>query len=277
MKTLGPKRIFFIYLNIRKYTRKLLLNISCISQEKKFSQNRAFRINDVVHKSIAINIPININDYFCFGYSQNAIESNKNAYLYNSNSYSDCYQPQPHWQKSASSVSATRSSTTTHLPPKKQNLREFLSSWNEFEEEDVETTERRTSSQVQNTDEAHASTNKAIRFEKPNKSKESVPVIVQPTPQIVQPTPQMHPSYLQSALASSPYSTLPIANVPIVPPKIHDDITVDNGNQNLPDIIIDIEKTKGGGEGECFERTNGKENILFSLHFEFGKFNLQFN
>lgn len=49
------------------------------------------------------------------------------------------------------------------------------------------------------------------------------------------------------------------ASVAMNTPKIHVGITVANGgnsSNNLPDIVIDIEKPKVAGENECFERAN---------------------
>lgn len=194
--------------------------------------------------------------------SQNTIENNRNAYAYsnNLNMYSGGYQPQWQWQKAASSAPATTSSTTTHLHPKKQSLRDFLSTWNEFEEEDIDTMNKKAStSNSQRSDDSRTGNNNGIRFEKPNKIKENVPVIVQPLalPPVQS---QIHASHLHSALVPSSYPGIPISNVPVVPPKMHVGITAE---QNLPDIIIDIEKTKVGGEGECFERTNGKYRLTF--------------
>lgn len=185
--------------------------------------------------------------------SQNTIGSNKNAYVYNNhNSYSDCYQSQ--WQKTVSSAPATTSSTTTHLHPKKQSLRDFLSTWNEFEEEDADAMNKKTSVNHHTQGEPLGSNN-GIRFEKLHKAKENVPVIVPP---LVAVQPQMHASHMQSS-----YPRAPIPNVPVIAPKMHVESAVDN----LPDIIIDIEKTKVGGEGECFERTNGKEIHYYFVHY----------
>lgn len=177
------------------------------------------------------------------------IESNKSACAYN-NSYSNCYQT-PQWTKQASPAHAPApSTTTTYVHPKKQSLRDFLSSWNEDEEEETTDEYKKSpnpqgqSHAVNHTqDESHA---KEIRFDKPNKSNENVPVIVHPVP----PSAQVHPIRMQQTVPATTYSNSP--SVLHNPPKILVDYI-----DNLPDIVIDIEKTKVSGEGECFERTNG--------------------
>lgn len=212
--------------------------------------------------------------------SQDLIESNKNAFVYSSNSYNRSgYETHPQWQKPIGSVpmttanTATTTTTTPYLHPKKQNLRDFLSSWNEDEEEvDIDQMSKKTSNSLSHSHslshsynqigQPHIVSGKGVRFDKPKpKLNESVPVIVQP---IVQPTAQVQPNNLHSA-----FPGLPLPAVPHMSPKIHVGITVDNGSQNLPDIVIDIGKTKVGGEGECFERANGKCSFSSNLKIIF--------
>lgn len=212
------------------------------------------------------------------GSSQLAIESNKNAFVYSDNSYSNCYHPQQQqqWQKSAalaSSMAKTTATTTSYVHPKKQNLRDFLSSWNEDEEEEVDQQSKKPSNSHSHShshipshihshrhshnhgSQSHIVHSKELRFDKPKRMNENVPVIVQP---IIHPTAQVQPQNLHSAMVPQTYPGHPLITAPLMPPKIHVGVAVDNGTQNLPDIIIDIEKTKVSGEDECFERANGK-------------------
>lgn len=198
--------------------------------------------------------------------SQNLNESNRSVYAYNDGAYSNSYQAhqyQHQWRRTLHPSSVASSSTTTHLHPKKQSIRDFLSTWNEDEEEDVDTMSKKAASnnsQHNSRGTSHIESRKCVRLERSSRINENVPVIVQPIVQpVMQPTPQVQASHLQSVLTTQPsYQNLPFPSVPLISPKIHVGIAVDNGSQNLPDIIIDIEKTKGNGEGECFERTNGK-------------------
>lgn len=228
------------------------------------------------------------------GSSQSVIESNRHPYIYSNNSYgASCYQSHPYWQKLAQSAPAIQkpaasmptASTPTHLHPKKQSLRDFLSSWNEDEEEDNDHNMSKKLAHAAahsythnhhghnlshghghghgyalshgHSSQSHIVSGKNVRFDPPRKPNENVPVIIHPTPQV----PSNHH---QAPIVPTPYSAglqVPVPVVPAmphIPPKIHVGITVDNGTQNLPDIIIDIEKTKPSGEGESFERTNGK-------------------
>lgn len=169
-----------------------------------------------------------------------------------------------------------------HNTQKKSALRDFLSSWNEDEEEDNDHSlskklahsyalaghgyNHNPSHSFNLSGHAHAShivsSKSSARFESSHKPIENVPVIVPPI-QPMHPSAQVPPNHLQSSIVSTPYAAgiqvpVPVPAIPHIPPKIHVGISVDNGTQNLPDIIIDIEKTKPTGEGECFERTNGK-------------------
>lgn len=231
------------------------------------------------------------------GSSQSVIESNRHPYMYSDSSYgASCYQTHQYWQKLASTAPTIQkpaatvptAATTTHLHPKKQSLRDFLSTWNEDEEEDHN--EHSMSKKLAaaaahshglghgysqhpshgishghphgftlahgHSSQSHIVSGKNARFDSPRKSNENVPVIIHPTPQV----PSNHH---QAPIVPTPYAAglqvpVPVPALPHVPPKIHVGISVGNDTQNLPDIIIDIEKTKPSGEGESFERTNGK-------------------
>lgn len=185
--------------------------------------------------------------------------NNKNQYVYNYNAYNNCYQQQQHpqnWHK-PNLTNSSLSTPSVHMHPKKQSLRDFLSTWNEFEEEEADSGLKIPIPKAY-IDLTKNESSKPLNYEKRDKHREKTAhAIVQPIPQLPQ------PSQLQSQLQSSPmgsaFHELPISNAQIVPPKIHVGITVNNGNnsvQNLPDIIIDIEKPKVAGEGECFERAN---------------------
>lgn len=205
--------------------------------------------------------------------SQNAIQSDKNSCVYTSSSYPSCYQLQQEWQRSVSlaptttsSSTATKTSTTTHLHPKKQSLRDFLSTWNEDEEEEIVVTQKRSysnHSQNRSRELAHLSNIKSVRLEKSDKINESLPVVVQP--QVQASHFRQQPALVVPSLSS--YSGLPIPNAAIIPP-IHVGISVDNGSQNLPDIIIDIKKTKQAGEG-LFERANGEYEIFSENNYKY--------
>lgn len=238
------------------------------------------RANEFGSKMPAINVQDNVRQRksTSISSSQNDIESNKSSYAYNNGSYNHCYQSQQQlqqlqqlqqqqqqqhqqhhqWTKTVSS--ATTLSHRTHLHPKKQNLRDFLSTWNEDEEEEVDSMSKKflnIQSSASVREPLHGVSDKGARHMKPNKSNDNVPVIVQPIVQpAVQPKPQIQASHLSAALNAAPsYPCAPIPNIPLVPPKIH-----------LPDIISDIEKpTKVGGEGESFERTNGELNLKISM------------
>lgn len=203
--------------------------------------------------------------------SQDVIESNKNAFVYSNNAYNrSCYETHQQWQKpvcsapASTAITATTTSTTPYLHPKKiciKNLRDFLSSWNEDGEEDIDQMSKKTSHSLNHShslshsynqaSQPHIVSGRGVRFDKLKRLNENVPVIVQPTAQV-------QPNNLHSAIAPQDYRELPPPAVPLMSPNMHVGHTVDNGNQNLPDIINDIEKTKVGGESECFERANGK-------------------
>lgn len=186
-------------------------------------------------------------------------------YVYNYNAYNNCYQQQ--WQPGAGHLSrnnataaAVAAAAAAADNQKKQNLRDFLSSWNEDEEEgDNEPGAARKSSKA-NAENAHRMTAHGKRGAD---ASEVAPVHPQPIqlPHKVMP--------LQGAGSQAPF--IQTQHVPptvihhdnssgnaMSMPKIHVGITVDNGSSthNLPDIIIDIEKPKVSGESECFERTN---------------------
>lgn len=186
-----------------------------------------------------------------------------------------------HWQKSqvpnANSTTTTVASASTATPtvymhPKKQNLREFLSSWNEFEDEDGSDASRnKTVKSNQYTSAGNDTTPsvaKSHNYEKRDKLSEST-VVVQPIPQFPQPSQHLMqasmippPTYHHHHHHHHHQATVPVTSVPLIPPpKINIGITVDsNGSQNLPDIVIDIEKQKPA-DGECFERANVIQTI----------------
>lgn len=239
------------------------------------------RVNNYAAKMPVINVQDGLRQRKS-GSSQIPIESNRNAYNYNSNTLSvypasNFYQTQQQWQKTVSqnvTMPTASTSITTHLHPKKQSLRDFLSTWNEDEEEEVDATSKKSPSNSHSHLSSkgappHLANSKPMRPDKSNKLNENVPVIVQPIHPIAHNP--MHASHLQPGRLPPPptYPGLPIPNAAIIPPKIHIGVTVDNGSQNLPDIIIDIEKTKPAdeGEGSSFERTNGKKKLNFLLKF----------
>ncbi|XP_031619366.1 uncharacterized protein LOC116338335 [Contarinia nasturtii] len=195
------------------------------------------------------------------GSSQNAIESNKNSYVYNSESSynTDCYRLQYQWKKSVSSSSSTAtstssslSSTTTHMHPKKQSIRDYLSTWNEDEDGEIDATSKKASNN-QNlylaAREPPHLINSMMRLEKSNRINENVPVIVQP---VLQPP---HSNLYSSMAIPCPGVSI-LNNASTVPPKFQVGICIDNESQNLPDIIVDIPKPKGDDEAESFERAN---------------------
>lgn len=229
------------------------------------------------------------------GSSQSVIESNRHPYIYSNDSYG-AYQSHQYWEKLAQSAPTIQkpaatvptTPTTTHLHPKKQSLRDFLSSWNEDEEEDHN--DHSMSKKLAHaaahshglnhgyshnhgpsishghgfnlshahSAQPHLAVAKNARFDPPRKPNENVPVIIHPTPQV----PSNHYHH-QAPIVPTPYAAglqvpVPVPAMPHAPPKIQVGISVDNGTQNLPDIVIDIEKTKPSGEGESFERANGK-------------------
>lgn len=219
------------------------------------------RVNEFGQKVPVLNVHDNQRQRKDSGSSQNTIESNKSTYGYNSeSSYSnDCYRMQYQWKKttppslsSTATVSPTASSsssaTTPHMHPKKQSIRDYLSTWNEDEDGEIDATSKKPSNNqnmyLASREPPHLVNNKMTRTDKSNRINENVPVIVQPMLQ--------SPHNLYSALT---YPGVPIPNAPA---KIQVDISIDNDSQNLPDIIVDIPKPKEAGEGECFERANGK-------------------
>lgn len=159
----------------------------------------------------------------------------KNQYVYNYNTYSNCYQEQrpghlmPGMQKPYYAVPLPIRPGEQCLAgmstdaSKKQSVRDFLSSWNEDEEEEGD-----------------------LGKNKSNFCNEAV---------------NLQNSYIrrvtETVLEAQKKLTMPFVSDSSAAPKIHVGITVDNGGtHNLPDIIIDIEKPKVAGDGECFERTN---------------------
>lgn len=194
------------------------------------------------------------------------------------------------WHKAKLAVAPTASGAsampTVYMHPKKQNLREFLSTWNEFEDEaDVSEGSRNktaksnayhgtaaaaTSAAAASAAPATPAVAKVATFEKRDKPSENT-VVVQPIPYPSQhhqmqapliPPPTYHHHHhhhhVQPPVAAVPPTTVP----PSTPTsKINIGITVDNnGGQNLPDIVIDIEK-KPNGDGEPFERANVIQSI----------------
>lgn len=184
------------------------------------------------------------------------------------------------------SITTTTPTTTTAAAPpvyrhrKKQNLREFLSSWNEFEDEDVsEASRNRTvkSNQYNATGtggaQATSSTPNVIHFEKRDKHSENT-VVVQPIPQFPQPSQHLIPNPILPPQSyhhhhHNPHhhhhshhhqQSLPTASVQPLIPKITI-VDVDNGTQNLPDVVIDTEKQKSNNGAECFERANVIQTI----------------
>lgn len=164
----------------------------------------------------------------------------KNQYIYNYNAYNHCYQEQPRpmpahlnsKQGWLPSVGCPRISSvaTTAEQLKKQNLREFISSWNEDEEEENESSAPNVEPKTAGTDDPYSMKKAAA-----------------------------------AAAAAKDLSTQPyLPHESVAAPKIHVGITVDNGGSsahNLPDIIIDIEKPKLNGDGECFDRSAAPQNL----------------
>lgn len=182
-------------------------------------------------------------------------------YVYNYNTYNNCYQQQ--WQPTTCLPQRDNAAAAAAADnPKKPSLRDFLSSWNEDEEEgesDLVATRKSGKTIAEN---AYKATLHGRRAGEPSES-----VLVQPQPTIqlphkVMPVQQIAPQQPFIQTQHVPPTVIHHDNssgAAMKTPKIHVGITVDNGGNsahNLPDIIIDIEKPKVSSESECFERAN---------------------
>lgn len=176
-----------------------------------------------------------------------ASQNNKNQYVYNYNAYDNCYQQQ--WQMNP--VRAVNNHTKSVETRKKQNLRDFLSTWNEDEDEEVDANGKKLNRS--NYSVSGGGNDPYYNYGKTYENNQigNGQTIVQPQknqqfqPFAIQPHTQNHDNNSQTQTMATP--------------KIHVGITVDNGgnsSHNLPDIIIDIEKPKVTNDGECFERPN---------------------
>lgn len=177
-------------------------------------------------------------------------------YVYNYNVYNNCYQQK--WQPTTSlpqrdNAAAVAAAAADNL--KKQSLRDFLSSWNDDEEEgesDPGANGRKSGKTMTH------STRMAETSE--NVLMQSQPIIQ--LPHKVMPVQQTAPQQPFIQTQHVPPTVIHHDNsngTAMKTPKIHVGITVDNGcnsAHNLPDIIIDIEKPKVSSESECFQRAN---------------------
>lgn len=211
-------------------------------------------------------------------------------YVYNYNAYNNCYQQQ--WQmgnclpqrdnSAAAAVAAAAAAAADNL--KKQSLRDYLSSWNDDEEDGDGDNEmgasRKSSKNVENAHKSAMHARKAsggqaevaprkIGLLEASLMEGHVNMVIDDTCGRRNSSNECATGSLTQKVLPQPHHVSPTVihhdnskGTAVSKPKIHVGITVDNGgnngahNMNLPDIIIDIENPKVAGECENFERAN---------------------